>query len=513
MNPSEAHPIFSKADLSQIRQSGRDIEDIQRQLARFVEGFPPLTLIRPIKSQDGLFNLQGQEGADAFIQLFEQKSPHHKVCKFVPASGAASRMFKTLYAFISTPDQLDDTQKKEVEYVCGNLPKFAFYPELKRSLMAEGHDLAALIREKAYEFILTKLLTKEGLNFGQMPKALLPFHSYEGFVRTALEEHLVEAAQYCKSAENQVSVHFTVSEQHQALVQGFLTETVPAYEQAFQCTFHLDTSIQHASTDTLAVGIENQPFRDANGQLVFRPGGHGALLENLNGIDADWVFIKNIDNVVTDTWKAETYLWKKLIGGALILFQNEVFYWLDHLDEEGLTSEEELLTFMQETLSIGFPAGFTDWNSEKRLAYIRRKLNRPIRVCGVIQTDENTGGGPFWVKNRDGSMSVQIVETAQVDFSDPQQKAIAKQSHYANITDLVCGLKDYQRNKFDLLEFRDDQTGFITQKSLNGQPLKALEHPGLWNGCMADWITLLVEVPTATFNPVKSVTDLLEPMH
>lgn len=499
---------FTPQDLQQISQSGRDLGAVKVQLDRFQNGFPPIKLVRPITAKDGLFPMDKQAEA-AYIKLFEEAASSHQVCKFVPASGAASRMFRTLFAFVADPEGLEDSQKEEVAFVCKNLSKFAFYPALKASLTKAGNDVEELISNQKYDAIIRHLLSESGLNFGKIPKALLPFHRYDGFVRTALEEHLVEAAHYCVSKGNQVNLHFTISEQHQNWVKAHLAAVVPAYEQQFGVQFNIETSIQHPKTDTLAVDLKNHPLRDENGKLIFRPGGHGALLENMNHLEADWVFIKNIDNVVPDNWKASTFHWKKVIGGVLVSFQQKIFSWLHRLDEEGLSAEKELIRFMQKALGIGIVPGYESWEDEKRLAYLRSKLNRPIRVCGIISTDENTGGGPFWVQDEDRSISLQIAETAQIDLSNPDQKHIAEQSRFANITDLVCGLKDYEGNSFDLPAFRDDNTGFITGKSLNGKDLKALELPGLWNGSMADWHTLLVEVPVATFNPVKSVGDLL----
>lgn len=500
---------FSPHDLVQINESGRNLENILAQLDRFVHGFPPLKLSRPVTPGDGLFQLDDLEEQEAFIEIFEEASRQHQVCKFVPASGAASRMFKTLYAFINTPQEVGESQKKEVAHICENFAQFAFFSNLNAALSKAGFDLDSLLAKKDYPLIINHLLSEKGLNYGNMPKALLPFHQYDGFVRTALEEHLAEAAHYCISAGGQVRVHFTVSAHHQDDIQAHLNKVVPKYEELFPYRFHIETSIQHPKTDTLAVDLENQPVRDDAGKLVFRPGGHGALLENLNQLEADWVFIKNIDNVVPDNRKASTFHWKKVIGGVLISFQRKIFHWLLHLGKNGLLAEKDLVSSMEEELGIGFVPEYESWENEKRLTYLRKKLNRPIRVCGVIRTTENTGGGPFWVENKDKTLSLQIVETAQIDLDNPGQKAIAAQSRIANITDLVCGLKDYQGKKFDLLSFRDEHTGFITEKSLNGKSLKALELPGLWNGSMADWHTILVEVPVSTFNPVKSVSDLL----
>jgi hypothetical protein len=496
-------------DLDYIRASGRDTQTVLSQFNRFIGGFAPMKLVRPVSPDDGLFSVMDEK---AYIVLYEQAAIQRRICKFVPASGAASRMFKLLYAYVTDASALSKPEVAKVEFLCENLSQLALYSKLKTSLARAGSDLDQLIQAKEYAAIINHLLHEEGLNYGQMPKALLAFHQYDGFVRTALEEHLVEAVHYSRSAGEKVRIHFTVSELHQEQVETFLKTVLPDYERRYQCTFDATTSIQQSHTDTPAVDLENNPFRDRHGNLLFRPGGHGALLENLNQIDADWVFIKNIDNVVPDRLKSETYHWKKVLGGILADMQQKIFSELDRLDETGAFSEG-LRDFMESCLNITFPRGFAQNSEEQQIDFIRGTLNRPIRVCGLIKTTENTGGGPFWVEDQHGSISLQILETPQIDLDNPAQQSIAKQSTYANITDLVCGLKDYKGKPFDLLLFRDDEAGFITQKSLNGKPLKAMELPGLWNGAMAHWNTILVEVPGATFNPVKSIFDLLGPAH
>lgn len=508
MNASESFP-FSDKDRSYIESSGRQLSEVNKQLQRFSTGFPALKLIRAVTEHDGIFSLLSSKEAARYISIYEQGSKTRKVCKFSPASGAASRMFRSLYAFLATPDILTAKQQAEVEQVCHNLSGFAFFDALKESLAHVGTSVENLIKEEEFGQLIGHLLSEEGLHFGQMPKALLPFHQYDGFTRTAFEEHLVEAALYCQSADNLARVHFTVSSEHQALFRNMLEEVLPAYEAGFACAFEIETSVQLPESDTLAASMDNHPFRDEAEQLVFRPGGHGALLENLNRIEADWVFIKNIDNVVPDRRKAETVHWKKILGGILAYYQDQIFQWLGRLDLEEVFLEGELIAFLTEELCVGLPPGFEAWETDVRLSYLHEKLNRPIRVCGVIRTDENTGGGPFWVEELDHSQSIQLVETAQIDLKDPLQQAVASQSRFANITDLICGVRDYQGQPFDLRQYRDEETGFITQKSLNGRDLQALELPGLWNGAMAHWTTILVEVPASTFHPVKTVSDLL----
>lgn len=505
MNTLHAEAHLSNEDRAYIERTGRNVGKVIDQYERFITGFSPMQLVKSVTPKAGLFHIEDER---VYVDIFEKKAPHRQLCKFVPASGAASRMFKLLYAYLADSTNLTQKETTHVEHFCRQIAQAAFYKDLKEALEKNGYKLSELIRERQYSVIIRHILTREGLSYGSMPKALLAFHQYDDHVRTALEEHLVEAVHYCQSDTGIIPLHFTVSAQHQSLIEGYLKAVIPMYEKRFRCTFHVTTSIQQASTDTPAVEMSNQPFRNENGELLFRPGGHGALLENLNRLEADWVFIKNVDNVVPDHLKAETYHWKKVIGGVLADAQEQVYRGLERLDTGGSISVE-LLSFMKVQLNIAFPEQFEYLSEEEQNAFVYNSLNRPIRVCGIIKTVENTGGGPFWVKNEAGKLSLQIVETAQIDLDNPNQKAIVSTSTYANITDLVCGLKDYQGKPFDLLQFRDDEAGFITPKSLNGKPLKAMELPGLWNGAMADWITILVEVPGSTFNPVKSVFDLL----
>lgn len=502
---------FSAQDLLFLTQTGRQLESVQEQLDRFQSGFPALRLVKAARIGEGILKVEPEDMPD-LIQGYAEAVKQRRSCKFVPASGAASRMFRSLYGFLDAPDQMS----KEIERFFSELPSFAFYAALEASLKEKGEDIKDLLSRQAYSRILQELLLEAGMNYGQLPKALICFHREKGSVRTALEEHLIEGMNYCRSKDGQVHLHITLSPQHISLVQAFLEEVLSAYEAQFDVRFHISMSTQDPTTDTIAVDMDNQPMRDEEGQLIFRPGGHGALLSNLNQIDADWVFIKNVDNVTTDLWKHPTYLWKETLGGLFVRHQEKIFAYLRRLDEEATMPEaleKEIIAYMKEELNITSPLAYSDWSLERRKAHLHKKLNRPLRVCGVIRTEEQTGGGPFWIEESDGSLSLQLVETAQINLEDSQQQEIAAQSSFANITDLVCGWKTYQGHTFDLMQYRDPETGFITQKSLNGQALKAQELPGLWNGSMADWTTILVEVPTSTFNPVKSVMDLLEAAH
>ncbi|GHV27762.1 hypothetical protein FACS1894176_09950 [Bacteroidia bacterium] len=377
----------------------------------------------------------------------------------------------------------------------------------------EGKAIDELIADGQYKAVVENLLNVKGLNYGQLPKGLLYFHTYPEGVRTAMEEQLVEGVLYACNAAKQIHVHFTVSSEHKALFEQLTREKTPVYAQKFGVTYQVNFSEQKSSTDTIAADADNQPFRDDD-TLVFRPGGHGALIENLNDMDADVVFIKNIDNVVPDTFKPATVLYKQLIAGVLVDYQQKMFAYLQQIESGKYTREQllEMLYFLQNELCIKNPETKHLEDSELVL-YIKTKLNRPLRVCGMVRNTGEPGGGPFLTVNPDGTISLQVLESSQIDLTDPAKKAMFEQGTHFNPVDLVCALKNYQGEKFDLPQYVDKNTGFISLKSKNGNPLKALELPGLWNGAMSDWNTVFVEVPIETFNPVKTVNDLLRAEH
>ncbi|MEM6263883.1 MAG: DUF4301 family protein [Bacteroidota bacterium] len=516
MHQVEDLPFLSAQDVLQLQTHGVKLEQVKEQISHFVSGFPALKLVRPVGYGDGVIKLS-EETASTYFQQFEQAAERMNICKFVPASGAASRMFRLLFTYLEANRRGEKLQQAQVDRFFANLHQFAFYAPLKNALAENGLDLDKLLEKEDFLPVLECLLGEAGLNFGQLPKALIPFHRYPDHCRTAVEEHLVEGALYGCSRGNHVHVHFTVSKHHLARIKEHVENALSDLEEKFECKFHPDFSIQLPSTDTIAVDLENKPFRDEEGRLVLRPGGHGALLENLNQVQADLIFIKNVDNVVPEHLSAPTVFWKKVIGGVLITVQKQVFEWLQRMEswktwptEE---NESQAVDFIQSSLNIALSSDYAARSPKVRVDMIRDLLNRPLRVLGIIRTDEPTGGGPFWVAHPNGSQSLQIVETAQINLKDPAQKSVVSASYFANITDLVCGIRNYRGEKFDLLQYRDKEAGFIAEKSLNGRPLKALEHPGLWNGAMAYWNTILVEVPQETFNPVKSVMDLLEEGH
>jgi hypothetical protein len=377
-----------------------------------------------------------------------------------------------------------------------------------------GKNINALLSEHNYKAVVSNLLESAGLNYGALPKGLLKFHRYADGVRTPLEEHLVEGALYAAGKTGEVNVHFTVSTEHRALFEKLVAAKAAEYEAKYGTTYHISFSEQKPSTDTVAADMENKPFRDKDGKLLFRPGGHGALIENLNDLDADIVFIKNIDNVVPDRLKADTVTYKKLLAGVLVTLQKQAFEYLELLDGGHYSHEqlETIIRFVQQQLRCR-RTDLKELEDADLVIYLRKKLNRPMRVCGMVKNVGEPGGGPFLAYNPDGTISLQILESSQIDMNDPEKKAMFEKGTHFNPVDLVCAVRDYKGNKFNLLKHVDKATGFISYKSKNGKDLKALELPGLWNGSMSDWNTVFVEVPLSTFNPVKTVNDLLREQH
>ena len=510
--------MLSPEDHKQLEAKGIPLQLIEQQIQHFEQGFPFLPIVRAATIGDGIIRLSESQIKEA-ITFYERSLPKKEVVKFVPASGAASRMFKALFAFMENFDGSEDaiesvegnTEKGSMGFFFEQLEKFAFNTALDESAVDQG-GIAGLIERKAYGEIIRLLITEAGLSYGKLPKGLLRFHQYDGFERTPVEEHLVEGANYGKDDDGKVGLHFTVSPEHMDKFKSLIARVKEQYENEYGVKFEISYSIQKPSTDTLAVDMMNQPFRLDDGTILFRPGGHGALLENLNEIDADVVFIKNIDNVVPDHMKEDTYTYKKAIGGVLLSYQERIFDYLDRLEgSEDAGLLEEVATFLQDELCV-MPAE-VEWSGEEKRAYLISKLDRPLRVCGMVKNEGEPGGGPFWALNPDGSVSLQIVESAQIDQNDQTQQAIVQQASHFNPVDLVCAIRNRKGEPYRLLDYRDPQTGFISNKSKNGRELKAQELPGLWNGAMANWNTLFVEVPITTFNPVKTVFDLLRKQH
>lgn len=504
--------MMTSQDKELLAQKGISEEQIAEQLACFENGFPYLKLAGAASIEKGiLIPDSGQE--KLFLDAWDAYTKTDKVImKFVPASGAASRMFKSLFEFLNADYEIPQTifEKQFFEQI----QKFAFYDDLNAACRkVTGKDIPALLSEEEYKTVVANLLEADGLDYGALPKGLLKFHKYEDGNRTPLEEHLVEGALYAGNRNGKVNVHFTVSAEHRKLFETLVAEKTDSYARKYGVDYLVSFSEQKSKTDTIAVDLDNKPFRE-DGKLVFRPGGHGALIENLNDLDADIIFIKNIDNVVPDKIKGDTVLYKKLLAGVLITLQQQSFAYLQLLESGKYAHEQviDVLQFLQKKLCCKNPE--TKYLEDAELViYLRNKLNRPIRVCGMVKNVGEPGGGPFLAYNNDGTISLQILESSQIDMNDPAKKEMFEKGTYFNPVDLVCGVRDYMEHKFNLLDYVDKATGFISYKSKNGRDLKALELPGLWNGAMSDWNTVFVEVPLATFNPVKTVNDLLREQH
>ncbi|MFO7985913.1 MAG: DUF4301 family protein [Desulfatiglandaceae bacterium] len=516
---------FTQEDVHQIQAHGLTLEDVQRQLALFEGRAPYLRLAAPCTPGEGITVLD-EKAVGPLMELYNKNGPSRRRLKFVPASGAASRMFKTLLKYLN---QGGDIVKDRVfkEAAAGNadakklltfmegIERFAFFTDLKNVLIEKGFTPEGLLKEGRFKEIIYFLLEDEGLNYAHRPKGLLKFHEYPQGSRTAFEEHLVEAAFYIQDQVNTCRLHFTVSDEHEDDFRSLFAKVGAEYEKRYGISYDMDFSTQAPSTDTIAVTPDNRPFRLTDGRLLFRPGGHGALLQNLNALQADIIFIKNIDNVVPDRLKEETFRWKRILGGFLLQVQNEIF---DHMKrlasgEESASFPSEAVAYLEQRLLYPVPPAMKEAPPSVQRSYVMERLNRPIRVCGMVKNAGEPGGGPFWVKEPNGERSRQIVETAQIDPLDREQQDILQASTHFNPVDLVCGVRDWQGNPFDLGRYTDPDAVFISRKSKQGRDLKALEHPGLWNGAMARWITFFVEVPETTFNPVKTVNDLLRDQH
>ena len=476
--------MFSKEDLQQIEQHGLTQAQVELQIENFRKGFPYLKIVRAAAAGDGVLVLDDEQIAAAEAR-YDAAAATAKVVKFVPASGAATRMFKELFEYVN-----DDKRTPGIDKLLDNIEKFAFWPELSEYIMPDSPD------EEIVESIV-----KTGLCYGSKPKGLVTFHSYPEGNRKAVEEHLVEGALYARSGD-EVYIHFTVSEEHKGGFWDVLGATQPYYEERFGVKYNVSFSVQKPSTDTIAVNPDNTPFRTDDGKLLFRPAGHGALIENLNDIDADIIFVKNIDNVTTDERRGDTVKYKKALAGLLLGLQEQAFEYLKAL-EAGGADLAAIANFVEQKLCVKLPE---DYNAELLMSI----LNRPIRVCGVVRNQGEPGGGPFWVDGGDGTESLQIAESSQIA---PEDMHLMKSATHFNPVDLVCGVKDSKGGKFDLTQYTDPETGFISSKSSGGRDLRAQELPGLWNGAMAKWNTVLVEVPITTFSPVKVVQDLLRPEH
>lgn len=500
---------LTQNDLDEIKERGISPEEIKTQVNLLKKGTQYVELVKACTIDDGITKVN-KESESELIRLQNEFARKGQFIKFVPASGAASRMFKKLEEFMNSDTDYDDSNEF-VKTFFQKLDHFAFYDDLKKTIEKNGESIKELLKSKEHKKLLKYLLTEEGMNYSSLPKALIKFHSYQSTNKNSFEEQIAEAVHYIKDKDNVVRLHFTIPEE---LESEFNKEKMEMVKDYFQngAELQISFSFQKKSTDTVALDANDGLFR-IDDKILFRPGGHGALIENLNDLDAEYVYMKNIDNVQREEQIDPTIRHKKIIGGILLKLQKQIFDYLSKLDagsDDKTLDEIEKFVKNELEMKVDLNERLT---TEERKNYLVNLLKRPIRVCGVVINEGHPGGGPFWVKSKDGKLIRQIIEGDQVDKNDPEQKEIFESSTHFNPVDLVCGLKNYNGEKFDLTKYVDDSAVFISNKSKNGKELKALELPGLWNGAMSKWITIFVEVPKETFTPVKEVNDLLLDYH
>jgi hypothetical protein len=512
-------PDLSPSDLADLEARGISADAAAAQWKLYGQPPPPARLLRPCAPGDGIRRLdEGQ--ASGYAHRYAEQAPSLSVAKFVPASGAASRMFRALLAALADESirtradllaraDAGGVDARAVLDFLDALRDFAFYDDLAATLARDGVDPAAAAADDVRK-VLAALLEESGLSYASLPKGLLAFHREKGRVRTAFEEHLVEAAAYARGAGDLCRLHFTVSPEHESRFRALLSDVQAGYEARFGVHYEVEFSHQKPSTDAIAVDPDGHPFRTKSGRLLLRPSGHGALIENLADVDADLLFVKNIDNVAVEELLPVTVRWKQALAGVLLELRDEAFAHRRAVETGGEEAVASALAFVKE--HFGFEAA-PSADAAGRAALAISALERPLRACGMVSSDTNPGGGPFWVLGAEGRASAQVVETSQVDRKDPAQEAILQSARHFNPVDLVCATRDWKGRPYDLSRFIDHQAVFIAEKSQDGKPLRSFERPGLWNGAMAGWNTVFVEVPAETFNPVKTVNDLLAPAH
>jgi hypothetical protein len=500
-------------DLQQIEAEGLTTDQVRQQLEKFKKGTTPVKLLKPCIPGDGI-TCVSKEKINALIGRYDAMSDKLDILKFVPASGAATRMFKDWFGLLERQNTSPEDEQA-FRYFAESVRTYAFSANLEQALKARNIDMDGYLRQGKIREIMAAVLFADGLNYGHLPKALITFHQYAGKRRTALEEHFVESAVYGRSRGGICNIHFTISEEFQRSVARHVGQVIGQYQEQFMAVFQVEFSIQKPSTNTIAVNLENRPFRDEQDRLVFRPAGHGALLHNLNELDADLIFIKNIDNVVHERLLTETIAHKKLLAGYLLTLQEQIFRYLEILSGRAPSASiiEEIAVYYTQTLGLYLPSIYASLPDVQRADMLFSILNRPIRVCGMVKNTGEPGGGPFWTVDGQGEISRQIIEQFQIDGKNAEQLKVWSSSTHFNPVDLACGIKDYRGRKFDLFSYADQNAICISVKSEKGRSLKALELPGLWNGSMAHWITIFIEVPIITFNPVKTVEDLLRKEH
>ncbi|MDO5972199.1 DUF4301 family protein [Flavivirga aquimarina] len=513
--------MYKEKDIQQIQNKGITVDQVGSQVARIKNGMSYSNLVAAATIGRGIECYSKSEKKD-FIELYESKQDHLSTLKFVPASGAATRMFKFLFQFLKnfnpSKESIENYAERNndtlIKTFVSNLGNFPFYHQVISKAKQEHSNFDDLSESEKYLEIVKTILDENGLNYSFLPKGLLPFHKYEDTVITAFQEHLFESTLYA-SSNKKANLHFTVSEKHHNYFTDELDKIKGTLEEETNASFNVSFSYQKEATETVALTTDGEIFRNEDDSILFRPAGHGALLENLNDLNNDIIFIKNVDNIVVSNKNVEVSEYKKLLAGILVKAQEQVYSFLHKLEDEVVLEEEllEITLFLSGKINVAISEDFEDFTLEEKRTYLRKKLNRPIRVCGMVKNEGEPGGGPFWVKDDSGDISLQIVEFAQINIEDQEQQDIVKNATHFNPTDLVCGVKNYKGEKFNLKEFVDPEAAFITMKTQNGIDIKALELPGLWNGSMAYWNSIFVEVPLETFNPVKTVNDLLKPAH
>lgn len=509
---------FSSVDFVQIYEHGIPLENIKNQLQIFKNGIAKAVLVEPATILSGILKLSEDDFKEK-ATFFEKNKTNLKLKKFVPASGAASRMFKFLSAFLNEFDLENESinayinRKKDSElsiFIIG-MEKFPFFDTVYQKLLADFPDFNSWDSDFKNYYFIKFLVSSDYFDFANKPKAILPFHNYKTHIATAIEEHLNECAHY-SSSNGSSHLHFTVSETHQNQFEKIINTVKLEIEKQSRTTINTSFTYQNKATDTIAVDIDNEPLRDELNKLIFRPGGHGALIDNLNELNSDVIFVKNIDNVIQNHIESIA-LYKKALAGILLELQQQIFTYLYEIEISKVEDFDAIVAFAKNNLNIKIIDGFAKYTLINKISYLKEILNKPIRVCGIVKNEGEPGGGPFWVKDSKGGISLQIVESSQVDLSNPNQARILANATHFNPVDLVCGVKNYKGEKFNLPHFVDNNSGFIVEKNKNGQYLKGYELPGLWNGAMAKWLTIFVEVPLLTFNPVKTVNDLLKQAH
>ncbi|WP_029034005.1 DUF4301 family protein [Salinimicrobium terrae] len=511
---------FNEKDVSLFREKGISPEKVEQQIEIFKRGNIVVDVREAATVKNGILAVTEEE-QNELTHLYESRKNDLDILKFVPASGAATRMFKAFYNFLKEfdpeKDDLDEyiDQKNEhsLEIFFSRIKDLPFYEKVREQAIEAEAGFEKMTEDKQHYLFVKYMLQEDGLNLGEQPKGLVPFHKYENHLATAFEEHLIEAIDYAASGKK-VRIHFTVAEEHREKFEEEAREVVPRLERETGNSFEITYSYQDPKTDTVAVTMENEPFRDESGEIFFRPGGHGALIQNLNEQESDLIFIKNIDNVVTPSNRDLLSSYKRMLAGKLLELREKSFRFLNQLDKgAGGAQLQEMGEFLQKELNAGLNVNFEDLNEQEKPSVIKKLLNRPLRVCGMVKNEGEPGGGPFWVTHKNEEISLQIVESSQIDHDNYQQSKIAQEATHFNPVDVVCSTRDYRGGKFDLEKYVDEKTSFIANKTKDGKELKALELPGLWNGGMAHWNTIFVEVPVETFNPVKTVADLLKPSH